>query len=92
MNNHARFGSGSISPATWARAAAFCGAANSFSGVQLDHLLGPATAAGNTFSVSNSLRLYADAGTTVVFHVAVETATGNVSYVLASLSGYLVDA
>jgi len=63
-----------------------------FSGVQLDHLLGPATAAGDTFSVSNSLRLYADAGTTVVFHVAVETATGNVSYVLASLSGYLVDA
>jgi hypothetical protein len=63
-----------------------------FSEAHLDHLLGPVTQAGSVFSVSNSLRLYADAGTAVVFHVAVETAGGSVTYVLASLSGYLVDA
>jgi hypothetical protein len=62
-----------------------------YSGVHLDHLLGPAAQAGSVHSVSNSLRLYADAGTTVVFHVVVETAGGSVSYVLASMSGYLVD-
>ena len=63
-----------------------------YSEVQLDHLLGPSTQAGGVSSVSNSVRLYADAGTSVVFHVAVETASGSVIYVLASLSGYLVDA
>jgi hypothetical protein len=61
-------------------------------GASLTHLLGPATAAGATYSVSNALRLYADPGTTVTFQVSIQTATGSVDYVLANLSGYLVDA
>ena len=59
--------------------------------VALDHLLGPAAQAGATFSVSNALRLYADPGTTVVFHVDVETAVSGIDYVFANISGYLVD-
>jgi hypothetical protein len=57
----------------------------------LDHLLGPAAQAGTTFSVSNALRLYADPGTTVIFHVDVETAVSGIEYVFANISGYLVD-
>jgi hypothetical protein len=63
-----------------------------YPGVALDHLLGPVTQAGTAFSTSNALRLYADAGTDVVFHVFVVAGTGAIDYVLASFSGYLIDA
>ena len=57
----------------------------------LDHVLGPVTQAGNSFSVATSLRLYADPGTTVTFHVDVETPIASIDYALARISGYLVD-
>jgi len=57
----------------------------------VDHVLGPVTQAGNSFSVSSSLRLYADPGTTVTFHVDVETPNGTIDYALVRISGYLVD-
>jgi hypothetical protein len=57
----------------------------------VDHVLGPVTQAGNSFSVASSLRLYADPGTTVTFHVDVETPNGTIDYALVRISGYLVD-
>ena len=65
--------------------------AGSFGGHPVDHLLGPATPAADAVTLSDPLRLYADPGTSVVFHVFSEAGSGAISYVLASFSGYLVD-
>jgi hypothetical protein len=62
-----------------------------FSEQPIDHVLAPVTQAGNSFSVANSLRLYADPGTTVTFHVDVETPNGTIDYALVRISGYLVN-
>jgi hypothetical protein len=59
--------------------------------VAIDHVLGPAAQAGTVFSSSNSLRVYADPGTNVTFHVDVEAGTLSIDYAFANISGYLVD-
>jgi hypothetical protein len=85
--------SGLVTLATGAQAAYTLKTAvsGSFGGNLVDHVLAPAPAAGGQFTISNSLRVYADQGSSVIFHVDVTTAGGNVEYVLASISGYLVD-
>jgi hypothetical protein len=65
--------------------------AGSFGGNHVDHLLTPNKQEANAVSISDALRLYADAGTSIVFHVFDVAGDGTIDYVLANFSGYLVD-